>query len=152
MKESNPRLKIAFVGPHVTVLPERTLQDAPAVDFIVRREFEFAAVEYAQGKPIEEILGASYRKNGQIVHNPDRPLFTDLDSLPDVVDIYKRDLDVRRYTVPFLLHPFVALYTTRGCPAQCTYCLWPQTMCSNDYPYLYYQRRPLCPPSGVGNS
>src|SRR5439155_278128 len=30
--------------------------------------------------------------------------------------------------VPFLLHPFVSLYTTRGCPAQCTFCLWPQTL------------------------
>lgn len=128
MKDANPRLKIAFVGPHVSVLPERTLQDAPAVDFIVRREFEFATVEYAQGKPLEEIAGVSYRKNGQIVHNPDRPLLTDLDCLPDVTDVYKRDLDVRKYNVPFLLHPFVALYTTRGCPAQCTYCLWPQTL------------------------
>jgi len=41
--------------------------------------------------------------------------------------VYYRDMDVRRYNVPFLLYPFVALYTTRGCPAQCTFCLWPQT-------------------------
>jgi radical SAM superfamily enzyme YgiQ (UPF0313 family) len=52
----------------------------------------------------------------------------DLDALPDVVDVYFRDMDIRRYNVPFLLHPFVALYTTRGCPAQCTFCLWPQTL------------------------
>ena len=32
-----------------------------------------------------------------------------------------------RYNVPFLLYPYVSLYTTRGCPAQCTFCLWPQT-------------------------
>ena len=126
MKESNPRLKIAFVGPHVSVLPERSLLDAPAVDFVVRREFDYAAVEYAQGQPLENILGVSYRKNGQVVHNPDRPLVSDLDALPDVVDVYRRDLDIRRYNVPFLLNPFVALYTTRGCPAQCTFCLWPQ--------------------------
>ena len=30
--------------------------------------------------------------------------------------------------MPFLLHPYVALYSTRGCPAQCTFCLWPQTL------------------------
>ena len=35
---------------------------------------------------------------------------------------------MRRYNVPFLLHPYVSLYTTRGCPAQCTFCLWPQTL------------------------
>jgi hopanoid biosynthesis associated radical SAM protein HpnJ len=128
MKESNPRLKIAFVGPHVSVLPERSLRDAPAVDFVIRREFDYASVEFAQGLPLENILGVSYRKNGKVVHNPDRPLVADLDALPNVTDVYRRDLDVRRYNVPFLLYPFVALYTSRGCPAQCTFCLWPQTL------------------------
>src|SRR6266508_390318 len=48
--------------------------------------------------------------------------------LHHVTDVYRRDLNVRKYNVPFLLNPFVALYTTRGCPAQCTFCLWPQTL------------------------
>src|SRR5665811_2247979 len=48
--------------------------------------------------------------------------------MPWATDIYKRDLDVTKYNVPFLLHPYVALYSTRGCPAQCTFCLWPQTL------------------------
>src|SRR6516225_6128835 len=129
MKEANPNLKICFVGPHVTTLPERSLEECPAIDFIVRREFDYAAVEFANGKPLSEILGASYRgPDGKIIHNADRPDVADLDALPDVTDVYKRDLDVRRYNVPFLLHPYVALYTTRGCPAQCTFCLWPQTL------------------------
>src|SRR3954471_6295317 len=127
-KALNPKLKIAFVGPHVTVLPEETLNQCPAIDFVARKEFDYSVTDYAKGKPLEEILGVSYRKNGSIVHNPDAPEVTDLDALPDVIDIYARDLDIRRYNVPFLLHPFVALYTTRGCPAQCTFCLWPQTL------------------------
>src|SRR5215467_12245249 len=129
MKAANPKLKIAFVGPHVTTLPEESLKEGVAIDFIVRREFDYATVEYANGKPLNEILGVSYRgEDGKIIHNPDRPAVADLDEMPDVVDVYKRDLDVRRYNVPFMLHPFVALYTTRGCPAQCTFCLWPQTL------------------------
>lgn len=129
MKAANPKLKIAFVGPHVTTLPEASLKEGEAIDFIVRREFDYAVVEYANGKPLSEILGISFRApNGQIVHNPDRPSVSDLDAMPDVVDVYKRDLDPRRYNVPFLLYPFVSLYTTRGCPAQCTFCLWPQTL------------------------
>ena len=129
MKEANPNLKICFVGPHVTTLPERSLVEGTAIDFVVRREFDYATVEYANGKPLNEILGVSYRgADGKVVHNPDRPAVADLDALPDVVDVYKRDLDPRRYNVPFLLYPFVALYTTRGCPAQCTFCLWPQTL------------------------
>ena len=61
------------------------------------------------------------------MHTPDRPQIQDLDALPHVTDVYYRDLDPRRYNVPFLLYPYVSLYTTRGCPAQCTFCLWPQT-------------------------
>jgi hopanoid biosynthesis associated radical SAM protein HpnJ len=127
IKEANPKIKIAFVGPHVTVLPEQSLQEGRAIDFIVRKEFDYAVKEFADGKPADEILGVSYRKNGSIGHNADRPQLQDLDSLPHVTDVYHRDLDVRRYNVPFLLHPYVSLYTTRGCPAQCTFCLWPQT-------------------------
>jgi hopanoid biosynthesis associated radical SAM protein HpnJ len=128
IKDSHPHIKIAFVGPHVSVLPEKSLMEAKVIDIACRKEFDYSIVEYAQGKPIEDILGISYRKNGGVVHNADRPTIQDLDSLPHVTDVYRRDLDVRRYNVPFLLHPFVSLYTTRGCPAQCTFCLWPQTL------------------------
>jgi radical SAM superfamily enzyme YgiQ (UPF0313 family) len=48
--------------------------------------------------------------------------------LPFASEVYKRDLDITRYNVPFLLHPYVAFYTSRGCPALCTFCLWPQTI------------------------
>jgi hopanoid biosynthesis associated radical SAM protein HpnJ len=130
IKDSNPKIKIAFVGPHVSVQPDRSLKEGPFIDIVCRKEFDYSIVEYAQGKPVEDILGISYRKNGGVVHNPDRPTIPEgeLDKLPHVTDVYRRDLDVRRYNVPFLLHPFVSLYTTRGCPAQCTFCLWPQTL------------------------
>src|SRR5689334_4378900 len=128
MKDGNPGLKIAFVGPHVTVLPEQALKQCKAIDFVVRKEFDYATVDFANGKPLAEIPNVSYRKNGAIIHNPEAPQITDLDALPNVTDVYYRDLDVRRYNVPFLLNPFVSLYTTRGCPAQCTFCLWPQTL------------------------
>ena len=127
IKDANPKIKVAFVGPHVTVLPEQSLRDGSAIDFVVRKEFDHAVKEFAEGKPLDQILGVSYRKNGSVAHNADRPQLQDLDSLPHVTDIYHRDLDVRRYNVPFLLNPYVSLYTTRGCPAQCTFCLWPQT-------------------------
>jgi hopanoid biosynthesis associated radical SAM protein HpnJ len=128
IKTANPRIKIAFVGPHVSVLPEKSLRDCPAIDFIVRKEFDYAVVDYAKGKALEEIAGVSFIKDGKVVHNPDAPQLQDLDALPHVTEVYKRDLDVTRYNVPFLLHPYVSLYTTRGCPAQCTFCLWPQTL------------------------
>jgi radical SAM superfamily enzyme YgiQ (UPF0313 family) len=129
IKAANPTIKICFVGPPVTTDPDRALNECEAIDFICRREFDFSVVEFANGKPLNEILGISYKDaSGVIQHNPDRPQVEDLDAMPWATKIYKRDMDVTRYNVPFLLHPYIALYSTRGCPAQCTFCLWPQTL------------------------
>lgn len=128
IKSANPHIKIAFVGPHVSVLPEKSLRDCPEIDFVCRKEFDYAVTDFAKGKPLAEIPGVSFLQDGKVVHNPDAPQIQDLDALPHVTEVYQRDLDVAKYTVPFLLHPFVSLYTTRGCPAQCTFCLWPQTL------------------------
>ena len=127
MKDCNPRLKVAFVGPPVTIEPEKTLLGSSAIDFVVRREFDYQIADFAKGKPLAELPGVSYRKDGGIVHNPEGPAIENLDALPWVTNVYKRDLDVTRYNVPFLLNPFIAFYTSRGCPALCTFCLWPQT-------------------------
>jgi len=128
MKRANPGLKVCFVGPPVTVEPEKALLASKAIDFVIRREFDYQIVDYAKGKPIEEIPGASYRNSdGKVVNNPEAQSIENLDELPWVSKIYKRDLDITRYNVPFLLHPFISMYTSRGCPAMCTFCLWPQT-------------------------
>ncbi len=127
MKEANPKLKVCFVGPPVTVEPEKTLNATSAIDFVVRKEFDHQIVDYANGKPLEELPGVSYRKDGKVINNPERGVIENLDELPWVSKVYKRDLDVTNYNVPFLLNPFISLYTSRGCPAMCTFCLWPQT-------------------------
>jgi hopanoid biosynthesis associated radical SAM protein HpnJ len=127
IKDTNPGIKIAFVGPPVSVLPEETLSASSAIDFVARKEFDYTVAEYAWGKRLENISGVSFRNNGHVVHNRDRPLLTDLDSLPFAVETFRRDLDITKYSVPFLQHPFIAFYTSRGCPAFCTFCLWPQT-------------------------
>ena len=130
MKEARPDLKIAFVGPHVQVKPSETLLASADIDFVVRDEFDHAVVEYAKGKPLSEIPNVSYLKDGKVVQNPSRPPLetADLDALPFATDAYKKHLTIENYTVPFLLHPYVSFYTARGCPALCTFCLWPQTL------------------------
>lgn len=127
MKAAKPSLKIAFVGPHVTTQPEESLMASEAIDFVTHKEFDYTVTEFASGKPLEEIEGVSFRKNGKIIHTKQRLPIENLDALPWVTPIYKRDLNVASYNVPFLLHPYISFYTTRGCPAKCTFCLWPQT-------------------------
>ncbi len=128
MKDSNPEAESRLRGAarNGRAGEERCIANK-AIDFLVRREFDHQIVDYAKGKPLEEIPGVSYRKNGHIVNNPEGPAIENLDELPWVTKVYKRDLDVTRYNVPFLLNPFISMYTSRGCPAMCTFCLWPQT-------------------------
>jgi hopanoid biosynthesis associated radical SAM protein HpnJ len=130
MKVAKPDLKVAFVGPQVQVQPDASLKASGDIDFIVRGEFDHAVVEFAEGHPVSRIPGVSYRHGDQIVHNQARPLLQtqELDALPFATEVYKRDLTIEKYNVPFLLHPYVAFYTSRGCPALCTFCLWPQTL------------------------
>jgi hopanoid biosynthesis associated radical SAM protein HpnJ len=127
IKASHPETTIAFVGPHVTIQPEESLKASTALDFVVRGEFDYAVTEFAEGHSLADIAGVSYRQGDRIIRNPDRPLLQDLDALPFAVDVYKRDLDYTKYNIPYLLHPYVSFYTSRGCPALCTFCLWPQT-------------------------
>src|SRR5947209_14666950 len=76
MKERKPDLKIAFVGPHVQNLPDQSLMASEDIDFVVRGEFDHAVVEFAQGRPLAESLGVSYRKDGKVMHTPPRPQWT----------------------------------------------------------------------------
>lgn len=135
MKVQKPSIKICFVGPQVQIKPAESLLASEDIDFVVRGEFDHAVVEYANGKPVSEIANVSYLKDGQPVHNPSRPMLQteELDALPFATDVYQRDLTIERYNVPFLLHPFVSFYTTRGCPALCTFCLWPQTLSGHSW-------------------
>ncbi len=61
-----------------------------------------------------------------ITHNPDRPVLEDMDQLPFVSPVYKRDLAIENYFIGYLKHPYLSLYTGRGCKSRCTFCLWPQ--------------------------
>lgn len=133
LKEANPSLILGMVGPHVSVRPEDALQPDSVVDFVARREFDYTLQEVAAGHPWEVILGLSYRRHGATRHNPDRPWIEDLDALPWVTEIYHRDLQIEQYHIPYLRDPYVSIYTGRGCPSRCTYCLWPQTFTGRRY-------------------
>src|SRR5439155_4613365 len=83
LKRSYPQMMIGFVGAHVAVKPGETLEQAPVLDFVARKEFDFTIRDVAEGKPFAEIDGISYRAaDGSIVHNSERPIIEDMDSLP----------------------------------------------------------------------
>ncbi|MBO0825773.1 MAG: hopanoid biosynthesis associated radical SAM protein HpnJ, partial [Actinobacteria bacterium] len=129
LKAANPALLVGMVGAKVAVDPEPSLAASPAIDFVAREEFDFTIAEIADGRSLDSVNGVSYRDtDGQIIHNADRPILTDMDRLPSVVPVYHRDLRPENYYIGYLRHPYLSLYTGRGCRSRCTFCLWPQTV------------------------
>ncbi|HMK15010.1 MAG TPA: hopanoid biosynthesis associated radical SAM protein HpnJ [Burkholderiales bacterium] len=133
LKAKNPKLMIGFIGAHVAVQSELSLNHSHAIDFVARNEFDFTVYDVASGRPLAEIDGISYKVNGKVVHNRDRAMIENMDQLPWVVDVYKRDLVIEDYFIGYLQHPYVSLYTGRGCKSRCTFCLWPQTIGGHRY-------------------
>src|SRR5687767_8535090 len=134
LKGENPRLRIGFVGAHVAVQREAALTVSPVIDFVAGNEFDFTIQEIAQGRPLGSVAGISYRNGDGGTHRtPERAILEDMDSLPFVTDVYKRDLVVEQYFIGYLQHPYVSLYTGRGCRSKCTFCLWPQTVGGQRY-------------------
>lgn len=135
IKSANPGCVIALVGGHPTARPEETLKLSEAIDIAARKEFDHSVVEVARGVRWSEIGGISYREEGEIHHNPERSALTaaELDKLPFVTEVYARDVDYLRYNSPYCQYPYVSLYTGRGCPARCTFCLWPQVTQGHRY-------------------
>ena len=134
MKDVNPDLKIGLIGAKVAVEPAESLGASTAIDFVGRNEFDFTIKEIAEGRAWDKIDGMSYRNaSGVLVHNAERATLEDMDQLPFVTEVYKRDLKIEDYFIGYLKHPYVSFYTGRGCKSRCTFCLWPQTVGGHRY-------------------
>lgn len=128
IKEQKPSTVTVLTGPHVSVLPGESLKFAEGIiDIVCRGEFDYSTKELCEGREWEKVDGISFIRDGKMVHTPDRPPITDLDALPFASQVYQRDLPVNEYIIPHFLHPYVSIYSSRGCPSKCIYCLWPQT-------------------------
>ncbi|MFW9900680.1 MAG: B12-binding domain-containing radical SAM protein [Candidatus Thorarchaeota archaeon] len=90
----------------------------PFVDLIVRGEGELTFREVIENKELETIKGISYRSNGTIFNNPDRPLIKDLDKLP----FPARSLRHKKSYFQAFQMPIDVVETSRGCPYRCIFC------------------------------
>ncbi|MGK9167835.1 hopanoid biosynthesis associated radical SAM protein HpnJ [Inquilinus limosus] len=134
MKAVNPQIKAGLVGAKVAVDPEGGLAGSPMVDFVGRNEFDFTIKEVADGRDLSTIDGLSWRNaEGVVVHNPERAVLENMDALPFVSPVYHRDLTIENYFIGYLKHPYLSIYTGRGCKSRCTFCLWPQTIGGHRY-------------------
>ena len=127
IKKVLPQVKIIVGGLWYSAMPVQTLEDNPAVDYVVMGEEEafldlITAID--RGKEVKDIPGVSSRVNGEIVLGPHRPLMMNLDVLPlPAYDLFPMD----RYVGHTYWKPFVEMMTSRGCPSACTFCYeWDQ--------------------------
>jgi hopanoid biosynthesis associated radical SAM protein HpnJ len=134
LKTLKPCLKIGMIGAKVAVEPDATLNASRTIDFVARNEFDFTIKEVAEGRDFGRIAGLSWRNaDDVIVHNDDRAVLENMDALPFVTPVYKRDLAIENYFIGYLKHPYISFYTGRGCKSRCTFCLWPQTIGGHNY-------------------
>jgi hopanoid biosynthesis associated radical SAM protein HpnJ len=134
LKQRKPGIVIGMVGAKVAVDPAGSLLASTAIDFVAREEFDYTCKEIAEGRPFADVTGISYTlPDGTVKHNEPREMIENMDALPFVAPIYKRDLNIKNYFIGYLNYPYVSIYTGRGCRSKCTFCLWPQTVGGHRY-------------------
>jgi radical SAM superfamily enzyme YgiQ (UPF0313 family) len=120
VKEIDPLILTVMGGPHVSFCFNDTLNQYPALDFIVVGEGEQTIVELAaeyQGKKQwGKIKGLVFRDRSSIVVNESRELL-DVNTLPMPA---RHLLPLGRYRA---LHTPISMTTSRGCPFQCIFCV-----------------------------
>lgn len=121
-KEINSEILTVAKGAHFLVDDEHILRQFPALDIAIRGEAEITIQEIGHFKPLESILGITYRKDKTIFRNEKRPFLENMDALPYPArhllnnDLYKR---------PDTNDPMTSIATNKGCPSKCIFCLVP---------------------------
>ena len=113
-------------GPHGSAISENIISSNPGIYYVVRGEGEITTVELVEslknGVPPESLPGLAFRRNGEVVLTPDRPLISDLDKLPWPA---RHLLDSHEYRYPSRgrgMQEVATMITSRGCPYSCIFC------------------------------
>jgi len=127
LKKAAPEIPIITGGPFATSNAENILKEAPYLDCVGRGEGEELIPDYLDNLDrLEAVMGLTWRSNGEIIQNPDRPLISDLDQFPypDRKSLPIEYIESMPLDVPAVLSldRFCTMQTTRGCPFNCIYC------------------------------
>lgn len=138
IKETIPDVKTCLVGTHVSATVSEILPEKGSyVDFIARHEYDYTLPEVAEAiegkRELSDILGISYCVNGELRENENRPYIENLDELPFVSEVYKKYLDIEDYFYAHVSFPTVSIFSSRGCPSKCFYCMYSQVMFGKAY-------------------
>lgn len=129
VKEFAPGIPVIHGGVLPSMNPELTLKE-PFVDIVVIGEGEETLLELTDAleekKPIDNIKGIGFKKDGEIVITPERPLLN-MDTLP-IPAWHLIASDIERYLLPVGYNmdgtsiKGLHLVSSKGCPANCSFC------------------------------
>ncbi len=138
VKNMYPDAKLILVGTHPSALPEETLNYNLNIDAVAKREYDNIVLEMAKAiqdkKDLSTVKGLVYRgKDGKIHENENVAYITNIDEIPFASKFIKEHLDVRDYFFSAAEYPEIQIFTGRGCPCRCNYCVYPQIMHGRAY-------------------
>ena len=137
LKKLFPKAFVVLTGTHPTALPEETLKLNDNIDGIAKGEADYIirdlAIALNKGDSLETVKGLVYRKDGEIKINEEMPLITDVDAIPWAAKLIKQFLDPKDYFFAAAAFPEIQIFTGRGCPARCYFCVFPQTIHGHKY-------------------
>jgi anaerobic magnesium-protoporphyrin IX monomethyl ester cyclase len=126
-KQTDPGILTVGGGTQFTLAPDESFRRCQSLDCIVRGDGEHTTLELlsqlGQTQPhLEQVLGLSFQRSGEVVHNASRPPIQDLDQLP--LPAWHM-LPMDEYALP-VIPPgwgnYAIVVTTRGCPFRCSFC------------------------------
>jgi len=136
-------LKVALCGAHSGVFVTEVLTDCRFIDYILIGEYEYTLLELMNCLEEDKggmgsVSGLAYRQDGPVIINSPRKTLENLDLLPWPE---REGLPIYNYNDNFadLPMPNVQMWSTRGCPFKCSFCLWPQAIYKE---HKYRKRNP----------
>ena len=118
IKRVRPDARVVIGGWLPSLFPE-TLFESPLVDGVVIGPGDESTPELADrwlaGRSVEGVAGVWARENGAIVRNP----FVHLPDIRRTTPIPWETMGMTRYQLP---NGWTNLFTSRGCPGECTFC------------------------------
>jgi radical SAM superfamily enzyme YgiQ (UPF0313 family) len=117
-----PKIKIILGGPHVTILPRRTMNEIPEIDIGILGEGEYTIAEITKRmeakSDISSMKGTIVRKGKSLKNNGPSARIENLDELP----FPARHLLKGKYHKSLGKSPYATMMTSRGCPYSCLFC------------------------------
>lgn len=121
IKQQLPNIKVIFKGAQFAVQAEaeELLKQSSKIDIVIRHESELTLKDIVTNK-LSDVLGISYREDGNIISNLDRPFLENL----DLLGLPARHLiDNKLYIRPDTGEKQTSILINRGCPGNCSFCL-----------------------------